>query len=53
MYDKRNIMIDAFIDKNILSGNLEEDAYQEEKPEYEGSIAERTRIKNINSTTNA
>ena len=64
LFDKRGDIIDAFVNKNILLGDLEEDLYQEEKPEYEESIAERTkmkrkkstiskRIKNINSTTNA
>ena len=48
MYDKRNIMIDAFRDKNILLGNLEEDVYQEEKLEYEGSITERIKMRRQN-----
>ena len=45
LHDTRNIIIDAFANKNILPGDLEEDIYSEEKPEYEESIAERTKIK--------
>ena len=63
LYDKRDIIINAFISKSIQSGDPEEDVYLEEKPEYEESIAERTKrrrqnhegqgLENINSTTNA
>ena len=34
LYDKRDIIINAFINKNILPGDLEEDVYQEEKPKF-------------------
>ena len=43
LYEKRTIIIDAFIDKNILSRNLEEDLYYwDEEPKFDESIAERT-----------
>ena len=38
LHDKINIIINAFINKNILPGDLEEDTYFEEKPEYEESL---------------
>ena len=48
LHDKRNIIIDAFMDKNILPGDLEEDVYQDEEPKYEEIIAERTKIRKQN-----
>ena len=45
LFDKRGIIIDAFINKNILPGDLEKDTCQEEEPEYEESIAERTKMR--------
>ena len=48
LYDKRDIIFDAFINKNILPGNLKEDVYQNEKPKYEESIAERTKMRRQN-----
>ena len=48
LFDKRGDITDAFVNKNILPGNLEEDVYQEEKPEYEESIAERAKMKRQN-----
>ena len=44
LYDKRDIIINAFINKNIQLGDLEEDVYLEEKPEYE----ERTKTRRQN-----
>ena len=41
-------VIDAFLNKNILPRNLEEDVHQEEKPEYEKSIAVRTKMRRQN-----
>ena len=41
LHDKINIIIVAYINKNILPGNLEEDVYyRDEEPKYEESIAE-------------
>ena len=41
LHDKINIIIVAYINKNILPGNLDEDVYyREEEPKYEESIAE-------------
>ena len=41
LHDKINIIIVAYINKNILFGNLEEDVYyRDEEPKYEESIAE-------------
>ena len=42
LHDKRKIIIDAFMNKNILPGNLEEDVYyRDEEPKFDESIAER------------
>ena len=41
LYDKRDIIINAFVNKNIQPGDLEEDVYLKEKPECEESTAER------------
>ena len=48
MYDKRDIIINAFTNKNILPGNLEEDVYQDEEPKHEKSIAERKKMSRQN-----
>ena len=49
LYDKRNIIIDAFINKNILPGNLEEDVYYRDKePDYEENIAKRKKWRRQN-----
>ena len=48
LYDKRDIIINAFINKNIETGNLEKDAYLQEKPEYDEYIAERAKIRRQN-----
>ena len=48
LFDKRGIIIDAFENKSILSGDLEEDFYQKEEPEYQESIAERTKMRRQN-----
>ena len=45
LFDKRGDIIDAFVNKNILPGDLEKDAYQKEEPKYEESIAERTKMR--------
>ena len=45
LHDKRGIIIDVFINKNILPGDLEKDVYQDEKPEYEEIIAEKTKLR--------
>ena len=45
LFDKRGDIIDAFVNGEILTGNLEEDLYQKEKPEHEESIAERTNMR--------
>ena len=45
LFDKRGDIIDAFVNKNILPGDLEKDAYQEEEAKYEESIAERTKMR--------
>ena len=48
LYDKRDIIINAFINENIQPRNLEEDVHLQEKPEYEESIAERTKMRRQN-----
>ena len=48
LYDKINIMINAFINKIIYPGDLEEDVYQDKEPEYEESIAEKTKRRRQN-----
>ena len=45
MYDKRTEMIDAFINKNIYSEDLENDVYQDEEPKFDESIAEKTKMR--------
>ena len=45
LFDKRGDIIDAFVNREILSGDLEEDVYQKEEPEYEESISERTKMR--------
>ena len=45
MFDKRGDIIDVFVNKNILPGDLEEDVYQKEEPEYEESITGRTKMR--------
>ena len=49
LHDKRKIIIDAFMNKNILPGNLEEDVYyRDEEPKFDESIAERTKMRRQN-----
>ena len=49
LYDRITTMINAFINKDILSRDLEEDASQDKKKtEYEESIAERTKRRRQN-----
>ena len=48
LYDKRDIIINVFINENILPENLEEDVHLQEKTEYEESIAERTKMRRQN-----
>ena len=48
LYDKRGDIIDIFVNKNILPGDLEEDVYRKEEPEYEESLAERTKMRRQN-----
>ena len=48
LYDRRDIIIDAFINRDILPGNLEEDVYQNEQPKFEGSIGERAKMRRQN-----
>ena len=47
LYDIRSTMINAFVTRDILPEDVEEDVkedvYLEERPEYEESIAERTK----------
>ena len=38
-------MIKAFVNKNINPVDLEEDVYQDKKPKFDESIAERTKIR--------
>ena len=45
LYDKRDTIINAFINKNIYPGDLEEDVYQDKETEYEESIAERAKMR--------
>ena len=45
LYDKINIIIDAFINKDIMPEDLEKDVNQEEEPEYEENIAERIKMR--------
>ena len=40
LFDQRGIIIDEFVNKNILLEDLEKDVYQKEEPEYEETIAE-------------
>ena len=39
LYDKKDIIINAFINKNIYPGDFEKDVYQDKEPEYEEYIA--------------
>ena len=48
LYDNGTTMINAFITKDILPEDVEEDVYQDEEPKYEESIAERTKMKKQN-----
>ena len=48
LYDNRSAMINAFITRDILPEDVEEEVYFEEKPEYEESIAERTKRRRQN-----
>ena len=49
LHDKRAIIIDAFVSKNILPANLKKNAYQQHKrPSYEESIAERAKMRRQN-----
>ena len=48
LYGRRTTMINAFINKNIYPGDLEEDVYQDKKPKFDGSIPERTKIRRQN-----
>ena len=48
LFDKSGVIIDEFMNKNILPGDLEKDVHQKEEPEHELSIAERTRIRRQN-----
>ena len=41
-------MINAFLNEDILIENLEEDASRDEKPKFEESIAERTKMRRQN-----
>ena len=36
-------MINAFINKNIYPGDLEEDVYQDKEPKFDEGIAQRTK----------
>ena len=45
LFDKRGNIIDAFVNKEILSGDLEKDVHRKEEPKYEESIAERTKMR--------
>ena len=47
LYDRRTTMINAFINKNIYPGDLE-DLYQDKKPMFDESIGERTKFKRQN-----
>ena len=48
LYGRRTTMINAFINKNIYPGDLEEDVYQDKKTKFDGSIPERTKIRRQN-----
>ena len=48
LFDKRGDIIDAIVNENILPVDLEEDVYQKEEPEYEETIAERTKMRRQN-----
>ena len=45
LYDNRNTTIIPFAAKDILSKDVEEDAYQDEQPKFEESIAERIKTR--------
>ena len=48
MYGKRTIIFNAFINKDIYSGDVGKDVYynyKESKPKFEKSIAERTKMR--------
>ena len=45
LFNIRGNIINAFINKDILTGNLEEDVSQKEEPEYQESIAEKTKLR--------
>ena len=40
LHDKRDIIIEAFVNKDICPGDVEEDVQQYVKPSYEESIAD-------------
>ena len=48
LYDNGTTMINAFVTKDILPEDVEEDVYQDEEPKYEESIAERTKMRKQN-----
>ena len=48
LFNKRGYIIDAFVNKDILPGDLEEYVYKIEEPEYVQSIAERTKLRRQN-----
>ena len=48
MYDKRTIIINAFVNKHIYPGNVEKDVYyesEESEPKFQETIAERVKLK--------
>ena len=48
-YDKRDIMMNAFINKRICSGDVEEEVYYwDEESKYEESIAKRAKMRTQN-----
>ena len=51
LHDKIIIIINAFINKNVYSADVEKDAYYESKePEFEESIEERVKTKKTKKT---
>ena len=51
LYSEKTFIINAFLNKYILPGDVEKNVYywdEELKPEFEESIAERTKIRRQN-----
>ena len=45
LYDNRTTMINAFVTRDIIFEDVEEDVYQDEEPKYEETTAKRTKMR--------